>query len=269
MMASAVVNAQLAKYDVNNDLKVNSADVVEIYNYIINGGSEDPDPSISTFTVNGVSFNMIAVEGGIFQMGQSADGNNVTPVHSVTLSSYSIGETEVTQALWTAVMGTNPSYFKGENLPVEQVTWNDCQNFITKLNQLTGNSFRLPTEAEWEFAAKGGTKCMGYQYSGSNTLGDVAWYKDNSGSKTHPVATKQANELGIYDMSGNVWEWCQDWHGSYSSSAQSNPTGPTSGSYRVYRGGSWSSYAGICRTAYRNNITPTGAGDNLGFRLAL
>ena len=269
MMACVVANAQLTKYDVNNDLKVNSADVVEIYNYIINGGSEDPDPSGVTYTVNGVSFTMIPIEGGTFQMGQSADGNNVTPVHSVTLSSYSIGETEVTQALWTAVMGSNPSNWKGDNLPVEKVSWNDCQTFITKLNQLTGKTFRLPTEAEWEFAAKGGTKSKGYTYSGSNTIGDVAWYNENSGYETHAVATKQANELGIYDMSGNVWEWCQDWYGDYSSSAQTNPTGPSSGSFRVYRGGSCGDDAWLCRLAIRYYYTPKHTFNILGFRLAL
>ena len=267
MMASAVVNAQLTKYDVNNDLKVNSADIVEIYNYIINGGSEDPDDG--TYTVNGVSFNMIPIEGGTFQMGQSADGKYVTPAHSVTLSSYSIGETEVTQALWKAVMGTNPSNHQGDNLPVEKVSWNDCQTFITKLNQLTGKTFRLPTEAEWEFAAKGGTKSKGYTYSGSNTLGDVAWYINNSSSKTHEVATKPANELGIYDMSGNVWEWCQDWYGSYSSSAQTNPTGPASGTDRVYRGGSWDTGSRGCRSAQRNFSYPVTLHDGLGLRLVL
>ena len=235
------------------------------------GGSipTPPSPTGGTYTVNGVSFKMISVDGGTFQMGQSADGNNVTPVHSVTLSSYSIGETEVTQALWKAVMGTNPSNWQGDNLPVEYVTWNECQTFITKLNQLTGKTFRLPTEAEWEFAAKGGTKSKGYTYSGSNTLGDVAWYEMNSSGKTHPVGTKQANELGIYDMSGNVWEWCQDWYGSYSSTAQSNPTGPTSGSARVLRGGSWNNNASDCRSAFRRCNSPGGFNYYFGFRLAL
>ena len=246
-----------------------ASEVKSITTYQFGEEPNPVEPDGGTYTVNGVSFKMISVDGGTFQMGQSADGNNVTPVHSVTLSSYSIGETEVTQALWKAVMGTNPSNWQGDNLPVEKVSWNDCQTFITKLNQLTGNSFRLPTEAEWEFAAKGGTKSKGYTYSGSNTIGDVAWYDDNSSSKTHEVATKQANELGIYDMSGNVLEWCQDWYGFYSSTAQSNPTGPTSGSSRVYRGGSWSRSAGRCRTADRSGDTPTSLYYILGFRLAL
>lgn len=239
----------------------------------------DPRPDIlkrDTFTVNGVSFVMVLVEGGTFQMGatseQSSDAeSDEKPVHNVTLSSYAIGQTEVTQDLWQAVMGSNPSNWKGDNLPVETVSWNDCQNFITKLNQLTGMKFRLPTEAEWEFAARGGKLSKGYKYSGSNTADDVAWYADNSGSKTHPVATKQPNELGLYDMSGNVWEWCQDWYNSsyYSSSPSNNPTGPSSDSYRVYRGGSWNYLARLCRVSFRNFNTPSSSIYYLGFRLTL
>ena len=163
------------------------------------------------FTVNGVSFEMVRVEGGTFRMGATSeqeadDWDREKPVHSVTLSSYYIGKTEVTQALWKAVMGSNPSYFKSDNQPVENVSWNDCHEFIRKLNALTGQNFRLPTEAEWEFACRGGNNSRGYKYSGSNNLGSVAWYDGNSGNKTHPVGTKAPNELGIYDMSGNVWE---------------------------------------------------------------
>ena len=224
---------------------------------------------VQTFTANGVSFNMILVEHGTFQMGSTDGDSDEKPVHQVSVSSFSIGQTEVTQELWEAVMGTNPSYIKGLKLPVERVSWNDCQEFIAKLNQLTGKTFRLPTEAEWEFAARGGNSSKGYTYAGSNTIDDVAWYYRNSSSKTHEVATKQANELGIYDMSGNVWEWCSDWYGRYSSDAQTNPTGAASGSTRVYRGGSWSYYATYCRVAYRNGNAPTDAYFNLGFRLAL
>ena len=227
-----------------------------------------------TFTVKGVSFVMMPVEGGTFQMGGTAEQgrdayDGEKPVHNVTLSSYSIGQTEVKQALWKAVMGSNPSYRKGDNLPVEKVAWNDCQTFITKLNHLTGQKFRLPTEAEWEYAARGGKQSKGYKYSGSNTPADVAWYEEKSDGKSHPVATKLPNELGLYDMSGNVWEWCQDWYGSYSSTTQSNPTGPSSGSYRVHRGGSWRNFAGDCRVSHRHFNTPSGAFINLGFRLAL
>ena len=237
-------------------------------------------PSTTTYTVNGVSFKMVSVTGGTFLMGAQstnssssnydADANDdEAPVHNVTLSDYQIGETEVTQALWQAVMGTNPSNLQGDNLPVECVSWNDCQEFITKLNQATGKTFRLPTEAEWEFAARGGTKSQGYKYSGSNTIGDVAWYTENSGDKTHEVGTKQANELGLYDMSGNVWEWCSDWYGNYSSSAQSDPTGPSTGSYLVGRGGCLGSTARSCRVTYRNGYGPTYANSLLGLRLAL
>ena len=227
-----------------------------------------------TITVNGVSFKMVAVEGGTFTMGatseQGSDAySDESPTHSVTLSDFAIGETEVTQELWKAVMGSNPSSFSGTNLPVETVSWYDCQTFISKLNNLTGKNFRLPTEAEWEYAARGGNKSKGYKYAGSNTLGDVAWYYGNSSSKTHSVKQKQANELGLYDMSGNVWEWCQDWYGSYSSSAQTNPTGSTSGSYRVLRGGSWISDARDCRVSSRGNTTPTNTYNFLGLRLAL
>ena len=227
------------------------------------------------FTVNGVSFDMVRVEGGTFRMGATAEQeedaySNEKPVHSVTLSSYYIGKTEVTQALWQAVMGTNPSAFKGADLPVECVSWNDCQEFIQKLNSLTGRNFRLPTEAEWEFACRGGNKSNGYKYSGSDNLGTVAWYDDNSGNKTHSVATKSPNELGIYDMSGNVWEWCADWYGDYSSGAQTNPTGPLSGSGRVGRGGSWSNDVRCCRSSFRFDIYyPTIRGSDLGLRLAL
>lgn len=223
-----------------------------------------------TFTVNGVNFTMVPVEGGTFQMGRTTGWPDQKPVHSVTLSSYYIGQTEVTQALWKAVMGSNPSDSKGDNLPVKSVDWHDCQTFIQKLNQLTGETFRLPTEAEWEYAAKGGNKSQGYTYSGSNEIDDVAWYDSNSSSRTHPVATKSPNELGIYDMSGNVYEWCQDWYGSYSSSAQTNPAGPTSGyrSYRVLRGGSWLYGASSCCTDYRLGNAPQVIGNGSGLRLA-
>lgn len=175
---------------------------------------------------------MVAVEGGTFTMGatseQGSDArDNEKPAHKVTLSDYYIGQTEVTQALWEAVMGSNPSYRRGDNLPVEQVSWDDCQEFIQKLNQLTGKQFRLPTEAEWEYAARGRRKSRGYKYAGGNDIGLVAWYSGNSGYETHLVATKQANELGIYDMSGNVWEWCNDWYGDYQSSSRSDPQGPS------------------------------------------
>ena len=226
------------------------------------------------FTVRGVSFEMVRVEGGTFRMGATSEqeddaDSDEKPVHSVTLSSYYIGKTEVTQALWQAVMGSNPSNFKGADLPVECVSWDDCQEFIQKLNRLTGRNFRLPTEAEWEFACRGGNNSCGYKYSGSNNLGSVAWYDENSGGQTHRVATKAPNELGIYDMSGNVGEWCSDWYADYTSYSQTDPTSPQSGSYRVRRGGGWGSYAGHCRSSLRNFSTPAHRPSNFGLRLAL
>ena len=239
---------------------------------VVNNSAIDSDGN-EVFNVKGVSFKMIKVEGGTFMMGATIDASkDEKPAHSVTLSDYYIGETEVTQELWEAVMGGNPSHFKGNKKPVEQVSWNDCQEFITMLNQLTGKNFRLPTEAEWEYAARGGKKSKGYKYSGSNTIENVAWYKDNSSSSTHNVKTKQANELGIYDMSGNVWEWCQDWYGKkyYQNSSQTNPTGPSLGSYRVSRGGSWNYFAWICRVSNRSySIRPVSRGSFLGLRLSL
>ena len=229
----------------------------------------------TTFKVKGVTFKMIPVKGGTFSMGSKEGDSDEKPVHSVTLGDYYIGETEVTQALWQAVMGNNPSYFKDKNNPVEKVSYNDCLTFINKLNTLLANQlpdgkkFRLPTEAEWEYAARGGNQSKGYQYSGSNTLDNVAWYYDNSRSKTHPVKQKQPNELGIYDMSGNVYEWCSDWYGGYSSSSETNPTGPSSGSYRVLRGGSWSYNALCCRVANRYGNYPDYSFYYCGLRLAL
>ena len=237
-------------------------------------GKANYTPNVKTFYANGVSFEMVEVRGGTFRMGATSEqGSDVwefeKPVHSVTLSGYYIGKTEVTQALWKAVMGSNPSEFKGDNLPVENVSWYDCQEFIRKLNSLTGQHFRLPTEAEWEFACRGGNNSLGYKYSGSDNIDNVAWYDGNSGDKTHPVATKSANELGIYDMSGNVWEWCCDWYGDYTSGALTNPNGPESGSLCVLRGGCRRYSAGDCRSSNRLSDVPTGRGGYLGLRLAL
>ena len=230
--------------------------------------------NISIPVKDGISIDMVRVEAGTFTMGATPEmkdpWDDEKPTHRVTLTNdYYMGKYEVTQALWQAVMGNNPSEFKGGNLPVENVSWNDCQEFISKLNRITGKTFRLPTEAEWEYAAHGGKKSRGYQYSGSNNLSDVAWCTDNSGNKTHTVGTKQPNELGIYDMSGNVWEWCQDRYGKYSSSSQVNPTGANSGFCRVYRGGSWRGAVRYCRSSYRGGNTP-GSRDNFrGVRLVL
>ena len=214
--------------------------------------------------VGEVKFNMIHVEGGTFTMGATrevmSDGfEKEKPAHQVTLNSFSIGETPVTQELWQAVMGDNPSLFKGAQLPVECVSWNDCQRFIRMLNQITSRQFRLPTEAEWEFAARGGLKTKGYEYSGSNELSEVAWYKKNSSNGTHPVKGKKPNELGIYDMSGNVEERCQDWYN----------WGGDNKTYRVLRGGSFSDDASRCRLSSRHGYMPDGMHMCVGLRLSL
>ena len=235
-----------------------------------------------TFTVSGVSFTMKLVEGGTFQMGATSEQGgdaafNEKPVHYVTLNNFYIGETEVTQALWKAVMESEPTYNggwenkygKGNHYPAYRVSWNDVQEFIRKLNQMTGKNFRLPTEAEWEYAARGGKKSKGFKYTGSDNLDNVAWFENNSKGKTNHVKGKSANELGLYDMLGNVWEWCQDWYGEYSSSPQTDPTGPTSGSSRVLRGGSWYSYAEYCRVSNRLYSKPELRHNLNGFRLAL
>ena len=234
-----------------------------------------------TFTVKGVSFVMVPVKGGTFTMGATAEQTGAyddeKPAHQVTLSPYYIGQTEVTQALWKAVMGYSPTSDGyqwatnnglGDNYPAYNISYNDVLSFISKLNSLTGRTFRMPTEAEWEYAARGGTKSKGYLYSGGNTLDNVGWYTSNSSSKTHPVAQKSANELGLYDMSGNVFEWCSDWCGIYSSSSQTNPTGLSTGSDRVLRGGSWYNNATYCRVALRHSDTPSGRYNNVGIRLA-
>ena len=230
--------------------------------------------TISIPVKDGISIDMVKVETGTFMMGATLEMQDFyddeMPVHQVTLTNdYYMGKYEVTQALWQAVMGNNPSKFKGDNLPVESVSWKDCQKFISKLNKKTGRKFRLPTEAEWEYAARGGKKSRGYQYSGSSNISDVAWYAGNSSNKTHPVGTKQSNELGLYDMTGNVWEWCQDWYGSYVSSSQTNPTGAVSESRRVRRGGGWYNNEENCRSSCRSGVTPDARYYFLGLRLVL
>lgn len=284
--------------DINEDAQVDIADVNELINIML-----AKTPRTTVFTVNGVSFKMIQVQGGSFTMGDNEgwyisnspwdEPDNLE--HQVIVNSFSIAQTEVTQELWVAIMNSNPSYFNetgnssvdsdheanyGTNLqrPVDWVSWFDCQTFIAKLNELFGESFRLPTEAEWEYAARGGNKGEGYRYAGSDYMNDVGWYIGNipsrtwgtAGYGTQTVATKVPNELGLYDMSGNVCEWCQDWYGRYyyESSPVDNPAGPISGTNRVTRGGgylyeSWFSYA-----ASRMGRQPSKRSDVIGLRLA-
>jgi len=225
--------------------------------------------SCTTETVNGISFQMVRINGGTYAMGSNNGYPNEKPVHKVTISDFAMSQTEVTQALWLAVMGSNPSCFKGDSLPVESVSWDDCNSFIVKLNRLSGKYYRLPTEAEWEYAARGGNKSQGFTYSGANTIDDVAEYRGNNSKNTKAVGSKQPNELGLYDMSGNVWEWCSDWYGPYKSTHQTNPIGPTDGSCRVYRGGSWCGNASCCQLASRGNSIPDVRDNSIGFRLVL
>lgn len=226
------------------------------------------------FTVNGCQFSMVYVEGGTFNMGATSEqGSDAEPdekpVRNVAVGNFYIGKFEVTQDLWRAVMGNNPSQFQnGGDFPVENVSWNDCQTFIVRLNQLTGKSFRLPTETEWEYSARGGLMSRGFKYAGANFVKKVAWLTGNSHKKTHPVGQKWPNELGLYEMSGNVWEWCQDWYDACAdASADSASEEVRCG--RVLRGGAWSSNAKHCRVSYRNGINPDYKYGDFGLRLCL
>ncbi|OQX74564.1 MAG: hypothetical protein B6D61_11505 [Bacteroidetes bacterium 4484_249] len=241
------------------------------------------DKNIKLEKVPSGDIEMVFVKGGTFTMGctseQSDCGDDEKPTHEVSVSDFYMGKYEVTQKQWLEIIGNNPSHFKNcDDCPVEQVSWNDVQEFIKKLNANTGLHYRLPTEAELEYAASGGSLSPagggaggGFKYAGSNNIYEVAWYEDNSSKKTHPVGQKQPNELGIYDMSGNVWEWCSDWYGEnyYENSPRNNPQGPSSGSYRVWRGGGWYSNSWSCRVASRIRIAPGDRGSCLGFRLVL
>ncbi len=234
--------------------------------------NETEEPvNVLTIEVGGVSFVMVEVEGGTFAMGNSGVGSNLdeSPVHDVTLSTYYIGETEVTQELWGAVMGDNPSYNVGDNKPVDNISWNKTQEFIELLNYKTGRKFRLPTEAEWEFAARGGNRSNNYKYSGSNSVDIVAWYQDNSNNETKDVKSKMPNELGIYDMSGNVSEWCSDWYGGYIYNSQTNPTGPDWGNEKVVRGGAFSLEDTYCRVSGRSSATSSWNDENYGLRIVM
>jgi formylglycine-generating enzyme required for sulfatase activity len=229
------------------------------------------DVSDYNFSIHAtLELDMMVVKGGTFAMGSAAGSNDESPVHNVTLSAFQLGKYEVTQKLWQQIMGNNPSTHVGDNLPVAGVSWNVAQNFITSLNSLTGRYFRLPTEAEWEFAARGGVSSGGFTYSGSNTPGDIGWYNGNSNQAPHEVGTKLPNEIGLYDMSGNVTEWCNDWYDAnyYGASPSSNPQGPLSGTFKVIRGGYWESDGDGVRVANRSQYLPNSASNYYGLRLA-
>lgn len=276
-------------YDRTDRMKVDKQCQELAYRLLgVSGGSTSVQPRATSYTNtqrHPAEPVMVEVQGGTFWMGctseqQGSCDSDESPLHSVTLSSFKIAKYEVTQAQWQLLMGTSISqqqskagasslYGVGDNYPMYYVSWNEAQEFISRLNAATGKNYRLPTEAEWEYAARGGNQSRGYKYSGSNFVEQVAWYGENSGSTTHPVGTKQPNELGIYDMSGKVWEWCYDWYGSYSSAQQRDPIGASSGSHRVFRGGSWSDDASSCRVADRSSRTPSLRNSHLGFRLVL
>jgi uncharacterized repeat protein (TIGR02543 family) len=239
------------------------------------------------FTLSEASIPLTYVEGGLFQMGSTSGRSNEKPVHTVTVGSFYMGTYEISQDIYEEVMESNPSYFTGARLPVESVNWYHAVVFANALSRrdrleevytISGTTvscdwskrgYRLPTEAEWEYAARGGNRSRGYTYAGSDTLEDVAWYFDISGRRTHKVGGKAANELGLHDMSGNVWEWCWDWYGTYSAVAQTNPTGPSSGSKRVLRGGGWNGAAAGVHPAYRTRRNPSDPINIYGFRLVL
>lgn len=234
-------------------------------------------PVLTEALPDGASFDMIFVEGGSFRMGsEDQEGyDDEKPIHEVELSGFYIGKFPVTQALWKAVMKDNPSFFTGDSRPVESVSWEGAQEFIQKLNGLTGKSYRLPTEAEWEYAARGGRQSKGYKFAGGNKLKEVGWYWEDTHFETKAVGLKYPNELGLYDMSGNVWEWCQDWFDEnyyeecHKQGTVENPKGPAEGSTRVLRGGSWSNVPQGCRCAYRLTYAPRYRLSFAGFRLAL
>lgn len=270
-MIDAILNDDPATAinDTNGDGQVSITDITTLIDQLL-----DINLTSQRYVANGVPFTMVIVRGGSFVMGtndQASEANfDEFPAHQVTLSTYSIGQTQVTQELWEAVMDYNPSLgvINPQN-PVENVSWFECRQFINALNTLTGCQFRLPTEAEWEFAARGGNKSKHYKYSGSNNYDEVAWCELNSNDRTQPVGTKKANELGIYDMSGNVWEWCYDWWAMYSSESCIDPTGPETGTDRICRGGCMEGHVRFCRIGYRQYYSPETARRDLGLRIAL
>jgi formylglycine-generating enzyme required for sulfatase activity len=279
-MTSKVVLMDVYEHDEDASVRATVASRLKDQALLTGIAQNDKAESVRMAAMSNLSgLAIVYVAPGSFQMGSNDSDSygNEKLVHHVTISQgYGIGKYPVTQSEYRSIMDRNSSFFKGGNRPVEQVSWHDAVKYCEKLTAReraaarlpSGYEYRLPTEAEWEFAARGGTKSRGYKYSGSDNIKRVAWYDDNSGNKTHKVGTKSANELGLYDMSGNVWEWCHDWYGKYSSSSKTDPTGPSTGSYRVYRGGCWDYSAGNCRVAFRSYFSPGSTFDYVGFRVA-
>jgi len=267
------IQGQSPTGDVNSDGYVTIADVTTLIDILLGNYHPSTNPlENDTISLDGVDFVMIAVEGGTYKMGNAFTTPATQPVHRVTLSSFKICETEITQAQWAEVLGYNNSYHKNAQGPVTNVTWYEIQTFIRELNSLTGHNFRLPTEAEWEFAARGGNKSEDYTYSGSNTLSEVSWYNTtdyNAQMDPQTVKKKKPNELGIYDMSGNADEWCSDWYGSYESGQQTNPVGPESGTNKVVRGGNRNNWAASHTVFARSSRDPSTTTNYAGFRLVL
>lgn len=259
---------EIKKDDFKNGEKVVEKKVVDIIEEVAN-----KPKTINNPIINNLLSHMVKIEGGTFTMGvtsnQGSAYSDEKPIHKVTVSTFYLNQYEVTQEEWETVMGKNPSSFIGPKRPVEHISWDDCRAFIRKLNALTGKKFRLPTEAEWEYAARGGKKSKGFKFAGSNEIEDVAWFNANSGNETHNVGSKKPNELELYDMTGNVWEWCNDWYGLYSSSSTTNPLGPISGNERVSRGGSFRTLIRLNRISYRFSFSPGMRSDNIGLRLAI
>ena len=266
-------DTDLVVTDVNGDGMADIVDVTDIIAWLL--CTPIPQTHEVTITVNGVEFTMVYVEGGTFTMGATEEQAGVArrneyPPHEVTLSSYYIGKTEVTQELWVAVAGGNPSYFQGDlQRPIENVSMFNCAKFVDQLSELTGKVFRLPTEAEWEFAARGGNLSQHFRYAGSDDVKSVAWYEDVSDGAPHAVALLAPNELGLYDMCGNVCEWCQDWYYMYDGTAQVNPVGPESGNDNVVRGGSFFCTPNGCRVSTRYDLNPYERTNDLGLRLVM
>ncbi|MBR4828601.1 MAG: SUMF1/EgtB/PvdO family nonheme iron enzyme [Muribaculaceae bacterium] len=273
LIGDASEEVDLALADINGDGAVTIADVTSVIDYLLSDNWSTDERVL--VTVNGVTFVMVPVQGGTFTMGATVDEGmyarrNEYPAHKVTLWGYYISESEVTQEQWLAVTNDSTWDYQGDlQRPMVNVSLFDCAKFVDQLTALSGKIFRMPTEAEWEFAARGGSEGVRYRFSGSDYADEVAWYSDNSGGSTHPVKTKMPNSLGIYDMSGNVLEWCQDWYSSYNETPETNPVGPESGLTNVVRGGAWDFSYSLCHVTCRNNFDPYTRADDLGFRIVM